>query len=298
MKIRYSALFVLLLFIAGCNNSSKKEDLTVQYEDDDLSELVVSEEAMNEVIENIASPIEVASLLSDLDVPFSMNYLSDPGNMSNHASSFEMAYNLGALSSDLGYLNMYNKTGSAISYLSTINKLADALEVGQFFDFVLMKRLATSDNTLDSLLFVSMNSFNRMDNFLQETERSNLSSLMVAGVWIEGLYLATQVVNKVDHPDIRNMIGEQKLILNDLLIILQNYTSDDKFAVVLEDYREIKKYYDQVSISYEIGDPETIEIDGMLMVVQNESSTITMSDETLSKIIDVTEKIRNKHLKI
>ncbi len=298
MKIPYTVLFVLLLFIAGCGNSNKKEDLTVQYEEEDLTQLVVSDEAMNEVIQNIASPIEVASLLNELEVPFSVSYLSDPDKMSNHATSFEMAYNLGLLSSDLGYLNMYSKTGSSINYLSTINKLADALEVGQFFDFVLMKRLATSDNTLDSLMFVSMSSFNRMDEFLHQTERSNLSSLMVAGVWIEGLYLATQVVNKVDHADIRNMIGEQKLILNDLMIIMQNYASDEKFAGILEDYKEIKKYYDEVSITYEIGDPETIEIDGMLMVVQSESSTITMSDETLSEIIDVTERIRNKHLNI
>jgi hypothetical protein len=161
-----------------------------------------------------------------------------------------------------------------------------------------MKRLASSDNTFDSLLFVSMNSFNRMDEFLHQTDRSNLSSLMVAGVWIEGLYLATQVVNKANHRDIRNMIGEQKLILNDLLIIMQAYESDEKFAALMEDYREIKKHYDEVSITYEIGDPETIEVDGMLMVVQNESSTISMSDETLLKIIDVTEKIRNKHLNI
>ena len=298
MRNKYSVLLLLFIFLAGCGNSPKKEDLTVQYDEEDLSELIVSDEAMNEVIQNIASPIEVASLLNDLDVPFSVSYLSDPDKMSNHATSFEMAYNLGALSSDLGYLNMYSKTGSSINYLSTINKLADALEVGQFFDFVLMKRLATSDNTLDSLMFVSMSSFNRMDNFLHQTDRSNLSSLMVAGVWIEGLYLATQVVDKVDHEDIRNMIGEQKLILNDIIIIMQNYTSDDKFAALLEDYKEIKKQYDNVSITYQIGEPETIEIDGMLMVVQNESSTINMSDETLSEIIDVTEKIRNKHLKI
>ncbi len=298
MKISFTTLLLIPLFLAGCGNSNKKEDLTVQYEAEDLSELVVSDEAMNEVIQNIASPIEVAALLSDLDVPFSISYLADPDNMSNHATSFEMAYNLGALSSDLGYLNMYSKTGSAISYLSKIKKLADALEVGQFFDFILMKRLATSDNTLDSLLFVSMNSFNRMDDFLNQTQRSNLSSLMVAGVWIEGLYLATQVVNKVDHADIRNMIAEQKLILNDLLIIMQNYSADSNFAVMLEDYAKIKLFYDEVSITYEIGDPETIEIDGMLMVIQNETSTISMSDETLSKIIDVTKEIRNKHLNI
>ena len=178
-------LFIMLL-VASCGNRNK-EDLSVTVPEPDLDELVISEEAMDEVIENIASPIEVASLLSDLQVPFSSSYLSNPEKMSDYSTSYEMAYNLGALSSDLGYLNMYNKTGTAINYLSTINKLTEALDVGQFFDFVLMKRLATSENNLDSLLFVSMNSFNRMDEHLRVTDRSNLSTLMVAGVWIEGM---------------------------------------------------------------------------------------------------------------
>ena len=287
-------LFIMLL-VASCGNRNK-EDLSVTVPEPDLDELVISEEAMDEVIENIASPIEVASLLSDLQVPFSSSYLSNPEKMSDYSTSYEMAYNLGALSSDLGYLNMYNKTGTAINYLSTINKLTEALDVGQFFDFVLMKRLATSENNLDSLLFVSMNSFNRMDEHLRVTDRSNLSTLMVAGVWLEGLYLATQVYDRSQVEEVRDVIGEQKHILGDLLIILNRYRTDDHFASLIEDYNRIKEHFDQVSITYEIGEPETVEVDGMLMVVQAETSTIEMSDETLSRIIDITERIRNKHL--
>lgn len=297
MKIKITSIFLLLTFLAGCGNRAK-EDLTVLFDESDLEELIVSDEAMDEVIENIASPIEVASLLKDLNIPFSASYLAETENMSNYSTNSEMAYNLGALSSDLGYLNMYNKTGSSINYLSTINRLADALEVGQFFDFMKMKRIATSENNLDSLLFVSMNSFNRMDEYLKVSDRRNLSTLMVSGVWIEGLYLATQVYKKTKLEDIKNVIGEQKLILTDLLIILTNIKDDDNFDELIADYQEIKKYYDEVTITYEIGEPETIEIDGMLMVIQDETSTIEMSDKTLSNIIDVTEKIRNKHLNI
>jgi hypothetical protein len=193
---------------------------------------------------------------------------------------------------------MYNKTGTAINYLSTINKLTEALDVGQFFDFPKMKRLATGENTLDSLLFTSINSFNQMDDFLRRTDRSNLSTLMVAGVWIEGLYLATQVYQKSGVEEIRDVIGEQKHILSDLLIIMEKYKDDEGFAQLLEDYKEIKTHFDEVDITYELGEPQTIEVDGMLMVIQDETSTIEMSDDTLSEIISITEKIRNKHLNI
>jgi hypothetical protein len=297
MKIHLLFSIMLIFLVASCGNR-KTEDLSSTFAEPDLDEVVISDEAMNEVIENIASPIEVASLLSDLDIPFSISYLAEPEKLSSYSTNFEMAYHLGALSSDLGYLNMYNKTGTAINYLSTINKLTEALDVGQFFDFPKMKRLATGENTLDSLLFTSINSFNQMDEFLRRTDRSNLSTLMVAGVWIEGLYLATQVYQKSEVEEIRNVIGEQKHILSDLLIIMEKYKDDEGFAELLEDYREIKTHFDEVDITYELGEPETIEVDGMLMVIQDETSTIDMSDDTLADIISVTEKIRNKHLNI
>src|SRR6056297_1918000 len=292
MKTRILLLITLSLLLVACGNRNR-EDLSVEYDESDIGELVVSEEAMDAVIANIASPIEVASFLNDLEIPFSTAYLSDPEGMSTHTTSFEIAYQLGVLSADLGYLNMYDKTGTAVNYLGTINRMAEALEVGQFFDFATIKRLATSGSNLDSLLFMSMNSFNRMDDYLRESQRSNLSALMVAGVWIEGLYLATQVMDKTGNPELKDMIGEQKTILNDLLIILNNYRQDDRFAALISDYNEIKEAYDRVNISYEIGEPEAVEKDGMLMVVQNETTTIEMDNETLNRIIDVTRKIRN-----
>jgi len=297
MKNRFIALLLAPLLISSCGNRPK-EDLSVSTPAPQTEELVISEEAMDEVIENIASPIEMASLLSELDIPFSISYLSEPEKMSAYSTDYEMAYNLGALSSDLGYLNMYNKTGTAINYLSTINKLTDALEVGQFFDFPKMKRLASGNNTLDSLLFMSMNSFNNMDEYLRKTDRTNLSTLMVAGVWIEGLYLATQVYEKSKVPEVREVIGQQKQILSDLLIIMKRYDDDEFIHSILADYEQIKKQFDNVDITYEIGEPKTVEVDGMLMVIQDETSTIEMSDQTLQDILDVTAKIRNKHLNI
>ncbi len=297
MKTKSIALILLILSFAGCKNR-QSEDLSTSFDQMDLDELVITQEAMDEVIENIASPIEIAALLRDLDVPFSSSYLSKPERMSSYSTNFEMAYNLGALSSDLGYLNMYNKTGTAINYLSTINKLTESLEVGQFFDFIKMKRLASSENNLDSLLFISMNSFNRMDAYLRQTDRSSLSTLMVAGVWIEGMYLATQVYEKSEIEDIRTAIADQKTILSDLLIILDKYKSIEGFTDLIADYTKIKNYFDAVKITYEMGEPKTVEVDGMYMVIQDETTHIEMTDQTLSNIIATTEEIRNKHLNI
>ena len=170
--------------------------------------------------------------------------------------------------------------------------------LGQFFDFATIKRLATTSSDLDSLMFISVNSFNNMDDYLRETNRSNLSALMIAGVWMEGLFLATQVAVLNSNEDLKSMIGEQKLILNDLLLILNNYKNEQVIQDYINDMEIIKGVYDDVKITYEVGEPQTMEKDGMLMVVQSESSHVMMSDETLKKIIEVTQEIRNNHMNI
>ncbi len=264
----------------------------------EAGELQISSETMNDIIQNIASPIEVAALISSMNIPFSTSYLADPERLSTNTTSFEMAYSLGALSADLGYLNMYQKTGTAVNYLSSINRLADALQIGQFFDFATIKRLATTSSDLDSLMFISINSFNNMDDYLRETDRSNLSALMIAGVWMEGLFLATQVAVQNSNEDLKTMIGEQKTILNDLLLILNNYKNITAIQGYIADFEKIKSAYADVKITYEKGEPETIEKDGMMMVVQSESSHVIMDDPTLSLIIETTKEIRNRQMNI
>ncbi len=296
--IKKLPLFVIAALILAACGQRPSENLKVDMEDVEAGELQISSETMSDIIQNIASPIEVAAMISSLNIPFSTSYLADPEKLSTNTTSFEMAFSLGALSADLGYLNMYEKTGTAVNYLSSINRLADALQIGQFFDFATIKRLATTSSDLDSLMFISVNSFNNMDDYLRETDRSNLSALMIAGVWMESTYLATQVAVQNSNEDLKSMIGEQKIILNDLLLVLEHYKNETIIAGYITDLETIKQAYAGVKITYEVGEPETIEKDGMLMVVQSETSLVIMSDETLQQIISTTKEIRNRQLSL
>lgn len=292
-----SLLLVALLLLAACGQRPS-EILEANMDDVNIGEFQISSVTMNEIIQNIASPIEVAALINSLNIPFSTSYLADPENLSTSTNSFEMAYNLGVLSADLGYLNIYEKTGTAVNYLSGINRLADALQIGQFFDIATIIQLATTSSDLDSLMFITINSFNNMEDYLRETDRSNLSALMIAGVWMESLFLATQVAVQNSNEDLKSMIGEQKLILNDLLLILNDHKNEEVINGYINDLEIIKSIYDDVKITYVVDEPQTIEKDGMLMIIQSEASNVMMSDQTLQKIIEVTEQLRNMHMNI
>ena len=296
---RLFILFVIgALFLASCKrdgSSEQSSDLDIPDEvvNEGVQELEISEEVMQDIVQNISSPVEMAALIKSLDVPFSAKYLASVDNVDNYTTSFQQAFNLGIFGADLGFLNMYNKTNSVINYISAIKTLADGIKVGQFFDFVTLKRLAQTNENLDSLMYISVHSFNQVDKYLNTNQRGNLSALMITGVWMEGLYLATQVYKEAPHDAIKERIGEQKIIMGDLMLILENYNKDKQFAHLVEQLNELKALFAQVEIKIIPGEPEAVEQDGMLVIVQNEESVVTISDELIGTIIEKTEEIRN-----
>jgi hypothetical protein len=298
MKGRIFILLIIIFFGFSCRNSKSKTSEFVFPKSDSVpvSEAEkLSPEAIADISKNISSPVEIANLLQTLQVPFSQNYLAVSIDANKQSTSFDKAIKLGILGADLGYLNMYEKTGSSLEVLSSIRKLAEDIKVGQFFDFESIKRLSQNKSNLDSLLFISIDSYNKIDTYLRSDDRGQLSALMIIGVWIEGQYLATQVSSQ--HPDkvLSDRIGEQKIILNDLLMLISPYCNrDPEFTALCKDMKDIKDKYRDIRITYTQGDPVSVEKNGGLTIKQTETSVVNMTKEQLNGVIDITKKIRDK----
>ena len=193
---------------------------------------------------------------------------------------------------------MYEKTAYIVDYITQIKRIADDIQVGQFFDFSTLKRLATNSENLDSLVFIAQQNFNRMDSYFKETNRSMLSAVMVAGTWAEGMYITTKVAQVTNHPKVRETLGEQKTVLGYLIALLKVYEKDPSMAVLVADIEQIKKLYDNVKITYELGEPEMKEVNGELTYTQNDKQIIDMNDEDYQKIIVNIQAFRNKLAKL
>ncbi len=301
MKLKHLLLMLLASGLTySCSNSTNESNEDFTQVDSIIApeSIGVAKESMTELIDNVSSPIEIASLLLDENVPFNKEYISSTDNIDNVVGDFNSAVNLGILGTDLGYLNLYEKTSSVMSTVSAINDLSNKLKVGQFFDFDLLKRLASNSNNLDSLIYTSISSFNNMDDYLRENNRTNISTLIVTGVWIESTYLATQVYTDKSNEKIAERIGEQKLILNNLILIFNNYKSDPQFAQLLSDFQNLKTIYDDISIVTTDSEPESKIVNGMLVIVQNDESKVNITDEQIAKIAAEVEKIRNSFINI
>ncbi len=295
-------LTVLLpaFLLMSCGGSDDKLENTVKQGDSltgPLKPIDVSEETINGIIQSIPTPIEIASLLKSNGATYDAAILNSTDNANKYNTNYNKSLNIGIYSADLGYINIYEKTFSAINYLSTVKGLADDIKVGQFFDFETLKRLASNNSNYDSLLYVSTDNFNKMDGFLREQKRGELSVLMISGAWLEGLYIATQVNTQIKNPELKDRIGFEKINLDNILVILNAYKQDKYFANIVSEFDKLKAIYDNIKITYEYKEPETKEVNGQLVIVNNSKSTVNINDEQLKNVTEAIAQVRTALVK-
>ncbi len=293
-------IFSVILFNVSCNNEKKEDTTNIDTvtngfdEEEFFSRLDQSKVAsINAIVEGFTSTVEMAAMIRESHIEFSKDYLLETSIADNYETNIKKALGLGLLSSDLGYLNIYKKTGQMVDYLVAINNLAGDLRVSQFFDFQTLKKLVTQGDNMDSLLFLTVSSFHQIENYFTQSNRSYLTVLSVTGVWIETQYLLTQVAK--DNPDknFQDKIGSQKDLLNQLVEIIKVYKGHPQFDYILEQMQKLQKAYDDVKIEVVQGESKVEFVDGSYIIYPAEETVVTISPETLQNIITTTEEVRN-----
>ncbi len=287
-------IFISVIFFASCGDGGDDDTIVGPDSQDDVREVQIDPEKINGLIESFPSPIEMAATIEDLKVPYSKKYLVPTEVAADFDSNFEKALGLGMLSADLGYLNVYARKNAIVEYLTSIKRLADALDVDQFFEFQTLKRLATNSNNLDSLMFLSVSSYHDMDEHLRKTRRSNLSALMITGVWTEGQYLACRVNKFKSDKSTEEIIAGQKDILKELLSVLEFFDDKPKFKKMNDQFRELLKLYDNVEIKLVEGEDKiSYGLDSIPVIEPGEHTEIIYTQEDLDKIQNKVIQIRN-----
>jgi hypothetical protein len=291
-------LLIISSILFSCKNGNPKSENTdynaIINENSDKNELAISEESMNDIIQSLPSPLEIASKIKDSGVKFDEGLLNKTENADIYTGDSEKALALGIYAGDLGYINIYGKSYLAVTYLGSIKKIAEDLKIGQFFDFETIKRMGSNSNNLDSLLYLSTVSFEKMDKYLREQKRGKLSVLTVTGTWLESLHLATKVVEAKHDSSLVERIAEQKMILDQISLILSIYQSDEFITKLMTNLKLLKTEYDKVAITYIYKEPETKEVNGRLVIVDNSRTEVNINEEQLKQITIMVEKIREK----
>lgn len=292
-------IFGLVLALLSSCGSGKKSDEQAFLEGLDTAKTEgpsISEGVIGDILQQIPSPLEISVLLKESGKKYNASYLNSPDNISKYNSNYKKALNLGVYGTDLGYTNIYEQNQDGVKYMASIKELADGLNIGQFFDIETIGRLATNSKNLDSLLLITTQNFNSINHYLQTQNRSNLSVLFLTGGWLEALHITCAVAeSNPTNKELQETIGEQKIILENIMLLLSFYKeSDQNMASLLTDMQELKNIYDKVNITYTYKESTFEIVDGVMVIKDNSSSTIEITPDDIANIRSITTNIRNK----
>jgi len=291
MKYLFISICLLSVALSSCVESSPEEDLTMN---DTLlvKTKALNSDAIHEALQSIPSPIETTNSIERSGAECDKSLLNNVDNIDNYQSTYKKALNLGVYGTDLGYLNLYNKTVTSFEYLDNIRKLSDDLKIGQFFDFATIKRLASNQSNIDSIIYISTSGFENMNNYLTSQKRENISTLILVGGWVESVYLLSKISESTKNVDLIEKIGEQKFALAQIVILLEIYKDNESYGELFDKINSLKQSFDKVKITYIYKEPETKEVDGMLVVVDNSRNVVEVSPEVFNEIVTKISQIR------
>lgn len=273
--MKNSSKFLLLIVLAfalaygGCktdksnqdgNNGELSEDFNKELDDD----LVEKINTAKKIFYSLPSPLETALLIKTANASYDESLMNPVSNADDYNTNMELALNMGIYSTDLSYASFFNQTQATLNYIEAAKKMADGLEILDAIDEQTIERLEENLNNRDVIIDIISETLLNSTSFLEDRGLQATSAIILVGGWVEGLYIATNLVPEgvdLDTNPLVERIVDQKLSMDIVINLLENNKESIEVQTLLDDIKELKKIYDKIEIEQSeitaVEDPKT-----------------------------------------
>ncbi|MGQ1891570.1 hypothetical protein ACT29H_14110 [Thermophagus sp. OGC60D27] len=246
---------ILLIFSFACHSGKEKK------ESNNSEKEIIETAAIQKQLEDgfqksklifysLPSPLETSMLIKKAGADFNVTLLNPPENLSKYQTNYKMALNLGIYSADLSYATLFDQSETTIEYMGVARKLADELGILGAVDEETIKKLEENMNNREVVMDIISESYMNANAYLSDNNRAAVSVMVLAGGWIEGLYLATSLTNGSveENKNLVERILYQKLSLETLLSMLDTYATHPDVAKLIAQFEDLKEVFNKVTI--------------------------------------------------
>ena len=256
MTVRYTskwaAAMTLGLLLAACGGGGRPEQGKVPT--DTLSTATEGDGLVKvgDKLFSIPSPVQTALLIRDLGLPYNNKLAFSSDSIARFTTKEKRALALGVYGADLAYVTIHKDGQRSLKTLKAIEQLSSQLNLSNAFDKDLMDGFKKNVNNEDSLLRFTGKAFRAADMYLKNDQRNDVSAGVLAGGWIEGLYLTLgSTGDKVD-PKIVNRIAEQRHTLDNLIALLKQ---NNNSSALVDSLQGLATAYQAVDLKYTFVQP-------------------------------------------
>ena len=251
--------FVILVLACGEDNSDNRsldiftdEETSFEEEERIVSTRILKElKNASKVVYALPSPVEMADILHETKAVYDVEILNNPNAISNYVTDYTKALNLGVYFADLSFTSMFDYPQEAMKFMGSAQAMSDELNIQGVFTEEVMMRLEENMSNKDSLIDIVSSTYVDTDLYLQDNERPIIAKAILAGAWLEGLYIAVNLETDSNQAYvIWEKIGEQKPALSNLVKMLED-CNDVQFDSLISDLNNLVDIFDKVQLNYE-----------------------------------------------
>lgn len=280
------SFFLTSLILVNCNLGNKKSDQNVGIEDfvteDDIFDDI---DKAKKIFYSLPSPLETAMLIKSAGAEYDEELLNSLDNVAKYSTSRSLALNLGIYTTDLSFASLFDQTQTSINYMTAAQEIAEGLDINDAIDNETMTRLEENLQNRDIVMDIISETFLNSSSYLKEQQRQDVAAIVLVGGWIEGLYIATQLIGDSNIEDNRlvDRVLEQKLSFN----IVQRMLDDNRekengqpnvdIVDLISELQPLKDAFDKVTVK--TTQTQTVENDETKVTTIKSQTTVSVLPE-------------------
>ena len=167
----------------------------------------------HKVLYALPTPIEASMLVKNWGVP-SPELLNEPANASKYLTKKKMAVNFGVYMTDLSLAGLYGQTQTVLRYKQGMQHLVEGLSLQSAVDRQLVQQIEDNINNKNELMKIISDIYASSTTYLSEDDRDFYALAIMAGGWVEGMYIATAMIDEnqpSNESKMKQIIDDNKL---------------------------------------------------------------------------------------
>ena len=272
--------------LASCGGSDEGEMNNVIVDTTDTDENV----NQLEIEYSVPTPNELFEIIKLEGGEEKVGLVNPLANREKYVESKEKAQAFGVYSADLAYMSCFGIGTEFLRYMKTIEEMGEELGISGAFDEDLMDRIENNEGDTDSLFSISNDTYYDSYLFLEENDKGVELSLIMASGFIESLYIICNLADSYTEDDpIIEKIGDQKLVLENLMDFIATYSDDQSVQEMTNDLLSLQEVF-EASMDFEESGTNVANTDGKLVL--SGGGSFTMNEQALNDITAKATELR------
>lgn len=186
-------IFFALVVLLACQDQDYTAELNKLSVEDDKK----FKRELSTLRNDILNTAELNILLRENGYTYNGELVNDPSRSSAYFNSKEQALNIGVYATDLNYMSVFDQSNETLDYVISLFDLAEELSITEAFNKSTLMDVLNDSQTDYKLKSDELTEFfKKAEDEINTSDRAQITALIIAGGWVEGMYISTSIARE------------------------------------------------------------------------------------------------------